>query len=118
MNWNTPHAAFHCTVLSDPDFFTREQGLLPLSFSTQLEGGYHSRSSDKENNAELKLLSKFIAAMLKRIVTGKSNIIMSDPFKKLYPLIPELNLICNHQISLQIQVLSGKNSLLESKYKG
>ena len=80
MNWNSPYAAFHSTVMSDPDFFVRERerGLLPLSFSHQPEGGYHSHSSDIE--FKLRLLSKFIAARLHRIETGDSNIMLSDPF--------------------------------------
>ena len=69
-----------------PRLFVRLQGVLPLSFSFQPEGDYHSRSSNKENDTELQLLSKFIAASLRRIGTGESNVVMSDPFKKLFKL--------------------------------
>ena len=64
--WNeTPHVQLFTARSCQAQTSSYENKASFILFSTQPEGGYHSRSSDKKNDSELWLLSTFIPARIK-----------------------------------------------------
>ena len=64
----------------DPDFFVRERGLLPLSYSLSRKEAIILVAQMKRMTTKLRLPSRFNAARQKRIGKG-GNYISSDPLK-------------------------------------